>query len=64
MVLQTLEFRDSVCLDTSGFCASNFTFYAIYNQSGMFAYEDGVIGFAPLPNEDKADVADGPSFVD
>lgn len=59
MILNTIEFEDSVCLDDES-CVDEFSFYSIYRQYNM-PWIDGVIGIAPIPNNPNQ--FQGPSFV-
>ena len=46
-MVKTIQYRDSICIDSSWSCADNFEFYAIYEAKHMAPDVDGVLGFGP-----------------
>ena len=51
MRLQTINYRDTVCLLSDDYCASAFDFYAISSQHGLKDDEEGIVGLAPIPRD-------------
>ena len=51
VTLQTINFRDTICLFSDDYCVTAFDFYAISHQEGLEADEEGIVGLAPIPRD-------------